>query len=75
MYCCGSLTMCSKLYMNSVQQMVIEVVAASDLGDSELALTGLGDQLQGLELQDWLHLLENTTSTLLCLVHRVKVSK
>jgi len=61
--------------MNSVQQMVIEVVAASDSGDSELALTGLGDQLQGLELQDWLHLLENTTSTLLCLVHRVKVSE
>jgi vacuolar protein sorting-associated protein 54 len=55
-----------------VKQMVIEVVAASDSGDFELALTGLGDQLQGLELQDWLHLLENTTSTLLCLVHRVK---
>jgi len=61
--------------MNSVQQMVIEVIAASDSGDSELALTGLGDQLQGLELQDWLHLLENTTSILLCLVHRVKVSE
>jgi len=55
--------------------MVIEVIAASDSGDSELALTGLGDQLQGLELHDWLHLLENTTSTLMCLVHRVKVSK
>ncbi|KAJ4449356.1 hypothetical protein ANN_00754 [Periplaneta americana] len=53
--------------------MVIEVIAASDSGDSELALTGLvGDQLQGLELHDWLHLLESTTSTLLCLVHRVK---
>jgi hypothetical protein len=61
--------------MNSVQQMVIEVIAASDSGDSELVLTGLGDQLQGLELQDWLHLLKNTTSTLLCLVHRVKVSE
>ncbi|XP_021939639.1 vacuolar protein sorting-associated protein 54 [Zootermopsis nevadensis] len=55
-----------------VKQIVIEVIAASDLGDSELALTGLGDQLQGLELHDWLHLLENTTSTLMCLVHRVK---
>jgi vacuolar protein sorting-associated protein 54 len=61
--------------MNSFQQMVIEVIAASDTGDSELALTGLGDQLQGLELNDWLHLLENATSTLMCLVRRVKVSK
>ena len=54
--------------------MVIEVIAASDSGDSELALTGLGDQLQGLELHDWLNLLESTTRTLLRLVHRVKVS-
>jgi vacuolar protein sorting-associated protein 54 len=61
--------------MNSFQQMVIEVIAASDTGDSELALTGLGDQLQGLELHDLLHLLENATSTLMCLVRRVKVSK
>jgi len=74
-YLCGSLTKYSKLCINSLQQMVIEVIAASDSGDSELALTGLGDQLQGLELQDWLHLLESTTSTLLCLVHRVKVSE
>lgn len=55
--------------------MVIEVIAAGDTGDSELVLTGLSDQLQGLELHDWLHLIENATSTLLCLVHRVKVSK
>ncbi|PNF33403.1 Vacuolar protein sorting-associated protein 54 [Cryptotermes secundus] len=55
-----------------MKQMVIEVIAASDTGDSELALTGLGDQLQVLELHDLLHLLENATSTLMCLVHRVK---
>jgi hypothetical protein len=61
--------------MNSVQQMVIEVIAAGDTGDSELTLTGQNDQLQGLELHDWLHLVENSTSTLMCLVHRVKVSE
>jgi vacuolar protein sorting-associated protein 54 len=61
--------------MNFVPQIVIETVAASDSGDSELALTGQGDQLQGLELHDWLHLLENTTSALMCLLHRVKVNK
>ncbi|KAJ9582809.1 hypothetical protein L9F63_022850, partial [Diploptera punctata] len=48
------------------------LIAASDSGDTELALTGLGDQLQGLDLHDWLNLLESTTSTLLRLIHRVK---
>jgi hypothetical protein len=32
-----------------MKQMVIGVIAASDMGDSELALTGLRDKLQGLK--------------------------
>ncbi|GLH01415.1 Vacuolar protein sorting-associated protein 54 [Gryllus bimaculatus] len=55
-----------------VKQMVIEVMAASDSGDSELALTGQGDQTQALSLSDWLGLLRNTTHTLMQLIHRVK---
>nr|CAD7451911.1 unnamed protein product [Timema tahoe] len=55
-----------------VKQMVIEVVAASESGDTEMALTGLGDQLQGVNLEDWLRLMEDTTETLLRLIHRVK---
>lgn len=55
--------------------MVIESVAASDCGDSEVALTGVGDQLQGLAIPGWLRLLQETTSTLLQLIHRIKVSQ
>nr|CAD7261959.1 unnamed protein product [Timema shepardi] len=55
-----------------VKQMVIEVVAASESGDTEMALTGLGDHLQGVDLEDWLRLMEDTTETLLRLIHRVK---
>lgn len=54
---------------------MIEVIAASDSGDTELVLTGLGDQLQSLALHDWIHLLENTTHTLLQLIQRVKAAR
>ncbi|XP_047119390.1 vacuolar protein sorting-associated protein 54 [Schistocerca piceifrons] len=55
-----------------VKQIVIEEVAASDSTDNEVALTGVGDQLQGLAISDWLHLLRRTTGTLLQLLTRVK---
>jgi vacuolar protein sorting-associated protein 54 len=54
----------------TMKHMVIKAVI--DTGDSELALTGLGDELHGPELHDWLDLFENATSTMMCLVHRVK---
>ncbi|XP_067009961.2 vacuolar protein sorting-associated protein 54 [Anabrus simplex] len=56
-----------------VKQMVIEVLAASDTGDSELGVTGHGDTMQhGMALPDWLNVLQNTTHTLMKLIKRVK---
>ncbi|XP_059476714.1 vacuolar protein sorting-associated protein 54 [Neocloeon triangulifer] len=56
-----------------VKQLVIEEIAASDSGEGDVRLTGSGEQLQGLPLTRWQHLLQRTAETLLKIVHHVKV--
>lgn len=52
-----------------IKQMVIEVIASSD---SDLCLTGAGEQAQSLSIGDWVVLLETATGTLLKLLHRIR---
>jgi vacuolar protein sorting-associated protein 54 len=53
-----------------VKQMVIEVIATSDV---ELCLTGAGEEAQSLSLMEWIVLLMTATKTLLKLLKRVKL--
>lgn len=52
-----------------VKQMVIEVIAS---GDAEVCLTGAGEQVQSLNLSEWIRLLDTATVTLMKLLRRVK---
>lgn len=61
------------LFCILVMQLVIEELAASDSGEGDVRLTGTGEQLQVLSLPQWCHLLERAATTLLRLIHHVKV--
>lgn len=52
-----------------IKQMVIEVISSSD---SDLCLTGAGEEAQSLSISDWVVLLETATGTLLKLLHRIR---
>ncbi|CAB3381295.1 Hypothetical predicted protein [Cloeon dipterum] len=57
----------------TVKQLVIEEIAANDSGEGDMRLTGTGEQLQGLSLNQWRQLLERTAEALLRVVNHVKV--
>lgn len=52
-----------------MKQMVIEVIASSD---TEICLTGAGEESQCLSISEWVTLLETATVTLLKLLQRIR---